>query len=67
MEWINWNGGHCPVPLDTCVKVKLIHKSGTKRDRDGYDSAEHFNGLGWWRGIDTNWRIYAYRIVECEL
>lgn len=56
-EWIEWNGGECPVPYGT--KVDVIY-------RDGYKT---YMRIGWahlspnvWIHFNDEWDIVAYRV-----
>lgn len=64
-DWIEWKGGECPVPKDTLVAVRLVHKeTGEEWERAGFEEAGHFDGLNWWNGCGRRYRITAYRIVK---
>jgi hypothetical protein len=59
-DWIEWNGGECPIPNDTLHEVKL--RSGTiSKDRDPQTWA-------WYRSEDQSYYgdIIAYRILPSQ-
>ncbi len=60
--WIEWNGGECPVELDSYVECKL---------RNGREQIELASKFRWWWvyerpdcGIDKAYDIISYRIVK---
>lgn len=53
-DWIEWNGGKCPVPGDTVVQVKL---------RDNLKGTNHACRYRWTR-IGNYDDIIAYRVVK---
>lgn len=53
-EWIEWEGGECPVPGDTLVEVR------TRTGRVGRDAAKAF----WWDHWDETSDIVAYRVAS---
>jgi hypothetical protein len=57
--WIEWNGGECPVDLETEVEIRALVE-GRPYNRTGSDTAVWFEHLGWWQGTDRV-RIIAYR------
>ena len=52
--WIKWNGGECPVPLDTIVEVKL---------RCGGLELSGLAKTYYWRGVGGDADIIEYRII----
>lgn len=62
--WITHDGGECPVASDVNVEIRLVHRDGDLWERDGYEVAGWFDGLGWWDDPSRFNRIVAYRIVE---
>ena len=52
--WIKWEGGECPVPLDTKVKVKF---------RDGDSQSGHPAYAYWWHHGGDGADILEYSIV----
>lgn len=56
MSWIKWNGGQCPVPEGTPVKVRLR----SQEERGPYPA----ESLVWGRWIDSkaDRDIIAYRV-----
>ena len=52
--WIKWNGGECPVPLDTIVEVKL---------RCGGLELSGLAKTYYWRGVGGDADIVEYCIV----
>lgn len=69
-EWIEWNGGKCPVPDDANVSVKFRKEVDSFISDDGYYStAVRADGLDWEHGTlftdpDGEYDIVAYRVVE---
>jgi hypothetical protein len=52
-DWIDWNGGECPVPEGTLVDVRFVNGVVSKRS-----GAE-----GWgWRHEEGDYNIAAYRV-----
>lgn len=66
-EWIEWNGGECPVALDTIVQVR-IRDGGEFRPSiaviwgDGKDA--NLSNWAWTPDEASADDIIAYRIVE---
>ena len=54
-EWIEWNGGECPVAGDTLVEVRF---------QDGTHSKARKAAIWSWKHDFVNSDIVAYRIVE---
>ena len=52
--WVKWDGGECPVPPDTVVKVKC---------RSGKVLEPHLAYRYGWKHIDSNSDIVKYRTV----
>ena len=66
-EWIEWNGGECPVDADTLVHIKQA--TGEVWDEEEGNPAGVFSSphdLDWWKGegLCHDWRIIAYRVVQ---
>lgn len=57
-DWIEWNGGECPVPEDTLVRVRF--RSGNEDDCPA--------DILWWGRTSGNLGhdIIAYRIIKDE-
>ena len=55
-EWIEWNGGECPVPGDTLVDLKFADKGSC-----AVVSAGQFD---WGHCDNPYFNIIAYRIVQ---
>lgn len=63
--WIEWEGGECPVPLDTIVQVKFQLMDGESAAHSSAVTARSF----WWNhrtqgGKPDAGNIIAYRIVR---
>ncbi|WP_199777400.1 hypothetical protein [Bosea sp. FBZP-16] len=58
-DWIEWNGGECPVGRKDRVQVKL---------RDGYVTPQHeeypAESFVWNHAGGRSWEIIAYRLAE---
>ncbi len=70
-DWIEWQGGECPVDPDTRVQIQTAdgdpswmapegHPAGIFCDDSGYLNCD------WWLADNTShaWRIIAYRVVQ---
>ncbi|UCW44436.1 hypothetical protein [Pseudomonas phage PPAT] len=56
-EWIEWNGGECPIPVGT--KVDIIHRDGYKLSVKIGDIDIKYNV---WYHYDDHEDIVAYRV-----
>lgn len=69
-DWIEWNGGECPVPPETVVDVVLRHRRdageswppGGSKKRPQYVAAAKM----WRWGESGNGQIVAYAIATDE-
>lgn len=68
-DWIEWNGGECPLPSDTLVLTRRRRANG------GFTEDATPETAGWWAGDGSpdasNWLhsdstadIIAYRVVQ---
>lgn len=62
-EWIEWEGGECPVNPDTRVEVKFRDggREGSTPASYWADGGDVFNC---WKHADTSSDIIAYRVVR---
>jgi len=68
-EWIEWNGGECPVPRDTIVEVKLrcgdvMGTSHTLTAGDWCKSEDFPDEPSQWEHVGWADDIIAYRKVN---
>lgn len=63
-DWIEWNGGECPVSFDTLVHIRVKGADGVIRERKGEDTAYWFDSLDWWQGSKGGNIIAAYLVVK---
>ena len=74
-EWIKWEGGECPVPVDTLVDVELrdgtivesqlawgVKDMGATKDEEG----DSYAGWAFWKSHNHPGDIIAYRIHKEE-
>lgn len=62
-DWTKWNGGHCPVPPETLVQVKLALIGQENECETDTDVACSYD----WDHKEWEWphvNIIAYRIVK---
>ncbi len=62
-DWIEWNGGACPVPSDTLVDVKVEKKLDSGMSVIHLLGSQIANSLGWDHGACIR-DIVAYRVVS---
>lgn len=73
-EWIKWEGGYCPVPVNTLVDVKLRsgeieHKQlawGINETSLINGDSDSYAGHSFWRKDNSAADIIAYRIHKEE-
>lgn len=57
--WIDWEGGLCPVPMDTLIQVQLRYEAERNAGQPAC-KAWHWP----WRHRDFDSDIIAYRVVS---
>lgn len=56
-EWIDWNGGKCPVAPDTTVLIRLSNRMESK-------TPSMAGNLGWAHVPGCSTHIVAYKVVD---
>jgi hypothetical protein len=65
--WVSWNGGVCPVPVNTLIHYRV--RKGQRADLwggipDGSDTPMRADELVWGHtGEQQGWEIVAYRVA----
>lgn len=66
-EWVEWNGGECPISNDAVIKVQFRCDTRAYAERSVAERAfsPQGNGFRWEHGTgDSSYDIVAYKVVK---